>query len=96
MLMRRIAFLAVLLCAAVSCADRSEAPAPMAVIFDTDMGNDIDDALALDMLYKYADEGRIDLLAIPVNKEGLAAPEEIIPSLSTCTGKCFPRLRMAR
>ena len=75
MLMRRIVFLAVLLCAAVSCADRSEAPAPMAVIFDTDMGNDIDDALALDMLYKYADEGRIDLLAIPVNKEGLAAPE---------------------
>lgn len=75
MLMKRIVFLAVLLCAAVSCADRSEAPAPMAVIFDTDMGNDIDDALALDMLYKYADEGRIDLLAIPVNKEGLAAPE---------------------
>lgn len=75
MLMRQIPFLVMSLCLLVSCADRSAGPAAQAVIFDTDMGNDIDDALALDMLYKYADEGRIDLLAIPVNKEGLAAPE---------------------
>ncbi|NGF56003.1 nucleoside hydrolase [Parapusillimonas sp. SGNA-6] len=39
------------------------------VILDTDMGNDIDDALALDMLYKYADQNRIHLLAIMNNKE---------------------------
>ncbi len=39
------------------------------VILDTDMGNDIDDALALDMLYKYADQGKINLLAIMNNKE---------------------------
>ena len=26
---------------------------PISVIFETDMGNDIDDALALDMIYKY-------------------------------------------
>ena len=38
------------------------------VIFETDMGNDVDDALALDMLYKYMDEGRINLLAINSNK----------------------------
>lgn len=38
------------------------------VIFETDMGNDIDDALALDMLYKYMDQGKIDLLAINSNK----------------------------
>lgn len=38
------------------------------VIFDTDMGNDIDDALALDMLYKYADQNRINILAIMNNK----------------------------
>lgn len=39
------------------------------VILDTDMGNDIDDAMALDMLYKYADQGRVNLLAIMNNKE---------------------------
>ena len=73
--MRQIPFLVMSLCLMVSCADRSAGPAAQAVIFDTDMGNDIDDALALDMLYKYSDAGRINLLAIPVNKEGLAAPE---------------------
>jgi len=37
------------------------------IIFETDMGNDIDDALALDMLYKYMDEGRVNLLAVMSN-----------------------------
>ena len=45
------------------------------MIFDTDMGNDVDDALALDMLYKYMDAGKIDLAAITLSKEGPAAPE---------------------
>lgn len=40
------------------------------IIFETDMGNDIDDALALDMLYKYHQQGRIHLMAIMLNKEG--------------------------
>ena len=39
------------------------------VIFETDMGNDIDDALALDMLYKYADQGKVELLAVNSNKD---------------------------
>ena len=38
------------------------------VILDTDIGNDIDDALALDMLYKYADQGKINFLGIMNNK----------------------------
>ncbi|HRP55823.1 nucleoside hydrolase [Agriterribacter sp.] len=38
------------------------------VIFETDMGNDIDDALALDMLYKYADQKMVKLLAVSSNK----------------------------
>lgn len=38
------------------------------IIFETDMGNDIDDALALDMLYKYQDAGDIELLGIMTNK----------------------------
>lgn len=42
---------------------------PIAVIFDTDMGNDIDDALALDMLFKYMDQGKVKLLGILNNKD---------------------------
>jgi inosine-uridine nucleoside N-ribohydrolase len=41
---------------------------PVKVIFETDMGNDIDDALALDMLYKYADQNKVEILAVTVNK----------------------------
>ena len=50
---------------------------PINIIFDTDMGNDIDDALALDMLFKYQDEGRINLLGIVLNKDYRYAPEYI-------------------
>ena len=53
------------------------ASVPLKVIFDTDMGNDIDDALALDMLYKFMDEGRIELLGITSNKEELESVEYI-------------------
>src|SRR5437763_7346566 len=42
--------------------------APTPIIFETDMGNDVDDALALDMLYKYQDSGLIKLIAISTNK----------------------------
>jgi len=41
---------------------------PITVIFDTDMGNDVDDVLALDMLYKYQDANIINLAAIMNNK----------------------------
>lgn len=43
--------------------------ASIPVIFDTDMGNDVDDALALDILYKYHQEKKINLLAIVSNKD---------------------------
>jgi len=39
------------------------------VIFETDMGNDVDDALALDMLYKYSNMGMVHLLGIGTNKD---------------------------
>jgi inosine-uridine nucleoside N-ribohydrolase len=41
---------------------------PTPVIYETDMGNDVDDALALDMLYKYQDSGLVKLVAISTNK----------------------------
>jgi inosine-uridine nucleoside N-ribohydrolase len=37
---------------------------PVNVIFDTDMGNDVDDVLAIDMLYKYADQQKIHFLGV--------------------------------
>jgi len=43
---------------------------PVSIIFETDMGNDVDDVLALDMLYKYIDTKRVNLLAISTNKKG--------------------------
>jgi beta-galactosidase/beta-glucuronidase/inosine-uridine nucleoside N-ribohydrolase len=51
--------------------------APLSIIFDTDMGNDIDDALALDMLFKYQDQKRANLLGVMLNKDYRHAPEFI-------------------
>lgn len=42
---------------------------PVNVIFDTDMGNDVDDALALVMLYSFVQSGDCDLKGILVNKD---------------------------
>jgi len=50
---------------------------PISIIFDTDMGNDVDDAMALDMLHKYINQGRAKVLAIMSNKEDKASPEFI-------------------
>lgn len=41
---------------------------PHRVIIETDMGNDIDDALALAVALKAADEGRLELLAVGCHK----------------------------
>ena len=62
------------LAAFVSC---SVSPVPQAVIFDTDMGNDVDDALALAMLHRYADEGRVKLLGVMINKNEPTSAEYI-------------------
>lgn len=55
------------------------------VIFETDIGNDIDDALALDMLYKYMDQGKIDLLAVMLNKCA-PGPAEFMDIMGTWYG----------
>lgn len=87
--------LALLCCGllATGCAESPAPHAPMKVIFDTDMGNDIDDALALDMLYKYADEGRIELLGITSNKEEPQSPE-YLDLMNTFYG--YPHLPLGR
>lgn len=50
---------------------RTNNVAPIPVIFDTDMGNDVDDVLALDLLYKYHASGKINLLGITSNKDAV-------------------------
>lgn len=73
-----IAFVLITSCASGS--DKSnqiEQSAQISVILDTDMGNDIDDALALDMIYKYIDQGKMNLLAIMNNKDSQFSTEFI-------------------
>lgn len=50
---------------------------PQAVIFETDMGNDIDDAMALDLLFKNMDQGNINLLGVSVHKNNPYSAEYI-------------------
>ncbi len=47
------------------------------IIFETDVGNDVDYALALDMIYKYLDKGKVKLLAICSNKDSKYSTEYI-------------------
>ncbi len=79
--------LAALLCTNCSVKPKNAATDGSAInlIMETDIGNDIDDALAMDMLYKYLDAGKINLLAVNINKEGIA-PAEYVDILNTWYG----------
>ena len=86
--MKRILFalvLAALLLPACGRKTAEKGDGRLALIFETDLGNDIDDALAMDLLYKYQDAGKIRLLAVSLNKEGLA-PAEYVDILNTWYG----------
>jgi inosine-uridine nucleoside N-ribohydrolase len=51
------------------------AAAPVRLIFDTDMGNDVDDALALAMIHALETKGEAKLLAVTITKDNRwAAP----------------------
>ncbi len=47
---------------------------PQRIIFDTDMGNDIDDAIALAMLIEKHKSSDVNLLAVLINKDNPYAP----------------------
>ena len=67
-----IRFCALLLALLASAAALAQ---PLPVIFDTDMGNDVDDALALAMLHAFESRGEVDLLAVTITKDNpWAAP----------------------
>lgn len=45
------------------------APTPVSLIFDTDIGNDVDDALALGMIHNLEKRGACKLLAVTITKD---------------------------
>jgi len=69
-------YIGLILCLIIGGCSHTEQP-PLSVIFETDMGNDIDDAVALDMLYKYMDDSQISILAESVNKNSPYSTEFI-------------------
>ncbi|MBQ9138313.1 MAG: nucleoside hydrolase [Alistipes sp.] len=71
--------------AVIAAAFVAVAAEPVKIIFDTDMGNDVDDVVALDMLYKYMDEGTIDLLGILSSKREVGSIK-FIDAMNTLYG----------
>src|SRR5579864_1318676 len=62
------------------------AAAPVRLIFDTDMGNDVDDAVALAMIHALQSRGEAKLLAVTVTKDNRwAAP--FIDAMNTFYGR---------
>ena len=86
--MKKLLFAVAVLASTLTACGRKaavDADAPLTVIIETDLGNDVDDALALDLLYKYQDAGKIRLLAVNLNKNG-QAPAEYADILNTWYG----------
>jgi inosine-uridine nucleoside N-ribohydrolase len=62
------------------------AAAPVKIIFDTDIGNDVDDVLALGVLHALQSRGQCELIAVTVTKpDELAAP--FVDALNTFYGR---------
>lgn len=80
-MMRLVSKILVLAAFLVSCssAETEKLPTDFSVtpdvILDTDIGNSLDDLLALDILHHYCREGKINLLAVMVNNDVPLAPQ---------------------
>ncbi len=59
---------------------------PLRVIFDTDLGNDVDDALALAMLHALQSRGECQLLAVTVTKDSPYAMA-LVDAINTFYGR---------
>ncbi len=83
----RFATLAILgIALAAHAADRPPAPPPVKIIFDTDIGNDVDDALALGLLHALADRGACELLGVTITRsDELAGP--FVDAVNTFYGR---------
>ena len=83
-MMRRFLAVTVLVLAAAIAARAQAVP----VIFDTDMGNDVDDALALAMLHALQSRGECRLIAVTLTKDNpFAAP--YVDLVNTFYGRAF-------
>lgn len=68
-------FLTGLLAFSAFCALHAKAAEPVRLILDTDIGNDVDDALALAMIHALENRGEVRLLAVTITKDNrYAAP----------------------
>lgn len=70
----------------VQAATPDASAAPVKVIFDTDIGNDVDDVLALSMLHALQTRGDCELLAVTITKpDELAGP--FVDAINTFYGR---------
>lgn len=60
----------------------ADAKRPLKLIFDTDMGNDVDDALCQVLINKYIEQGTVDCLMMALNKTG-TAPAAFVDIVNT-------------
>lgn len=85
--MKKIAILVAAAIAAVSCCTEPKAyEGPHKVIIETDMGNDIDDALALAVALKAANNNEIELLAVGCHKMS-ETPAKYVDIVNTYYGQ---------
>ncbi len=85
-----VCFAAGLLFAA--CASGPAADAPLRMIIETDMGNDIDDALALAVALRAVDDGKVQLLAVGCHKY---SPTAAAYTDSVCAWYGHPEVQVA-
>lgn len=67
--MKSICLFLAVLCLALTCPAISHAEPPVKLIFDTDIGNDVDDVLALAMIHSLQSRGECELLAVTITKD---------------------------
>lgn len=81
-----IALVVFLWCCGFQSAPSVSAGEPVRIVFDTDMGNDVDDAMALAVLYALESRGECRLLAVTLtNPDPLAGP--FVDAVNTFYGR---------
>src|SRR5438045_7656442 len=80
-------FLALLTMSTATAAAAAESTdLPVKIIFDTDIGNDVDDVLALSMLHAFQSRADCELLAVTITKpDELAGP--FVDAINTFYGR---------
>ena len=88
-MVRRPQFLLICLLGVIVVASKTDfcaAASPVRIVFDTDMGNDVDDAMALAMVHALESRGECQLLAVTLTKDNLHAAR-FVDLLNTFHGR---------